>query len=99
NIMVSAPTGLGKTVSALAPAIYQAKKQGKVVICLTSRQTQANQVIKTIMDISKKSGEPINYVAFIGKRNMCVHEDRDLYPASDFNDFCRKVRETGKCSY
>lgn len=97
NIMISAPTGLGKTVSALAPAIYLGKKHNKTVICLTSRQTQANQVIKTIVDISKKSGEKISYTAFIGKRNMCVHKDRDLYPAQDFNDFCKKVRETGKC--
>lgn len=99
NILVSAPTGSGKTISALAPAISLAKKNKKTVICLTSRQTQANQVIKTIRDISEKSNEPIKYVAFIGKRNMCVHEERDLYPASDFLDFCRKTREKGKCSY
>ena len=99
NIMVYAPTGLGKTISALAPAIYQGKKENKIVICLTSRQTQANQIIKTIKDISNKSKEPINYVAFIGKRNMCVHQDIDLYPPQDFNDFCKKVRETGKCNY
>ena len=99
NILVSAPTGLGKTVSALAPAIYQAKAREKTVIVLTSRQTQANQVIKTIRDISQTSKQKINYVAFIGKRSMCIHEDRDLYPAQDFNDFCKKVRETGKCGH
>ncbi len=99
NLMVSAPTGLGKTVSALAPAIHYAKKNNLTVVCLTSRQTQANQVIKTIHDINKKGNTPINYVAFIGKRSMCVHDERDLYPAADFNDFCKKVRETGKCSF
>lgn len=105
NIMVSAPTGSGKTVSALAPAIYHAKAKGLTVVCLTSRQTQANQVIKTIHDINRKASENksykdgINYVAFIGKRSMCVHEDRALYPASDFNEFCKKVRETGKCKF
>lgn len=104
NIMISAPTGLGKTISALAPAIAYARKKELTIICLTSRQTQANQVIKTIADINRKGksrgdNRPLNYMAFIGKRNMCSHEDRDLYPASDFNDFCKKVRETGKCKF
>jgi DNA excision repair protein ERCC-2 len=104
NLMVSAPTGLGKTVSGLAPAIAYARKKEKTVICLTSRQTQANQVIKTIADINRKARsrgdtKPLNYMAFIGKRNMCAHKDRDLYPASDFNEFCKKSRETGKCKF
>lgn len=99
NLMVSAPTGLGKTVSALAPAIYNAKKKGLGVICLTSRQTQANQIIKTIKDINSKSKDEVNYVAFIGKRSMCVHSNKDLYGPKDFNDFCKKVREEGKCKF
>ncbi len=101
NIMVSAPTGLGKTVSALAPAINIAKKKGLTVVCLTSRQTQANQIIKTIQDINTKANynDKLNFVAFIGKRSMCSHKDRDTLPASDFNDFCKKMKETGKCSY
>ncbi len=99
NILVSAPTGLGKTISALAPALKIAKDKNLTVIFLTSRQTQANQAIKTIKDISKTSKLPINYMAFIGKRNMCVHADRDLYPAIDFNEFCKKMKETGKCKY
>jgi DNA excision repair protein ERCC-2 len=99
NILISAPTGSGKTISALAPALHLGKKLNKTVICLTSRQTQANQVIKTIHDLAKKSQEKINYIAFIGKRNMCSHEERDLYPATDFLEFCRKTREGGKCSY
>lgn len=99
NILVSAPTGLGKTVSGLAPAIYQGKARGLSTVVLTSRQTQANQVIKTILDIQRKSGKKISYSAFIGKRSMCIHDDRDLYPAQDFNEFCKKSRETGKCGH
>lgn len=131
NILVSAPTGLGKTISALAPAIHFAKQNNLTIIYLTSRQTQANQVIKTIKDINNsmttkiigpsldkskeninnfaqskntgeiidKSNQSISYVGFIGKRSMCVHDERDLYPASDFNDFCKKMKEKGKCKY
>ena len=99
NIMVSAPTGLGKTISAIAPAISIAKKNDLTVVCLTSRQTQANQIIKTIREISIKSKEKISYVAFIGKRSMCAHQDKDFYPPNDFNEFCKKMRTSGKCEY
>jgi DNA excision repair protein ERCC-2 len=99
NLMVFAPTGLGKTISALAPAIKIAKNKKKTVICLTSRQTQANQFINTIKLISKKSKDPISYVAFIGKRNMCVHPEKDQYSPNDFIDFCKKTREKGRCKF
>lgn len=108
NLIVCAPTGLGKTVSGIAPALHFAKKNKLSVIVLTSRQTQANQVIKTIKDISlkikddpniKEKDKQLNYLAFIGKRNMCVHPERDLYPSSDFNDFCKKMKETGRCKF
>jgi DNA excision repair protein ERCC-2 len=119
NILISAPTGLGKTVSEISPALHFAKQNNLTIIYLTSRQTQANQVIKTIKDINnfgsnkiigqsldkskdsinQKSKTTISYVGFIGKRSMCVHDERDLYPASDFNDFCKKMKEKGKCKY
>jgi DNA excision repair protein ERCC-2 len=99
NSLISAPTGLGKTVSALAPAIAYAKEKDMTVIVLTSRQTQANQIIKTIKDISEKSKEPINFLAFSGKRNMCVHSKKDLYSSQDFNSFCEKQCKTKKCKY
>lgn len=99
KLLVCAPTGLGKTVAALAPALKFAKENDLTVICLTSRQTQANQIIKTIKDISRTSGKNFNYCAFTGKRHMCAHPERELYAAADFNDFCTKMRETGKCKY
>ena len=99
NIYVSAPTGLGKTISALLPALDVAKEKNLSVIFLTSRQTQANQAISTIKDIVEITGKNIRSTAFIGKRSMCVHPDRDQYSPQDFNDFCRKVRENGTCKF
>lgn len=106
NLLVLAPTGLGKTISGLAPALKIAKEKNLSIIFLTSRQTQANQAIKTIKDIEIKrklnfqnNYDKLNYLAFVGKRNMCCFDQKDLYPASDFNDFCKKMRETGKCEY
>ncbi len=102
NLIVNAPTGLGKTISALAPAIFLAKEYDLKVICLTSRQTQINQIINTIKDINATQIDfetKTDYMAFAGKRNMCIHENKDLYPATDFNDFCKKAKEEGKCPF
>ncbi|NCC71100.1 ATP-dependent DNA helicase, partial [bacterium] len=99
NIMILAPTGLGKTISALAPALAIAKRKGLTLICLTSRQTQANQFISAIKAISNKSKKKISYVAFIGKRSMCVHPKKEEYSSTDFIDFCKKSREKGQCKY
>jgi DNA excision repair protein ERCC-2 len=103
NLLVQAPTGLGKSISALAPAISFAKKNDLAVICITSRQTQTNQLIKTIKDISKKykekNNQDINLATFTGKRNMCAHSEKENYSGNEFNDFCKGMKERGKCSF
>ena len=99
SLVISAPTGLGKTISALSPALYLAKELDRKVVFLTSRQTQVNQAIATLKDIDKVSKDKFSFVAFVGKRNMCAHKDKELYPPQDFRDFCKRVREFGKCQY
>ncbi len=99
KVLISAPTGLGKTVSALAPALKFAKKNDKTLIYLTSRQTQINQVMKTLKKINEKYNVDINGVGFVGKRNMCLLDEKEEYYGSEFNDFCKKAKETGKCKY
>ena len=48
NLIVHAPTGLGKTAATLAPALAQAIKQDKTVLFLTSRHTQHQIAIETL---------------------------------------------------
>src|SRR3989338_5295046 len=54
NIIVHAPTGIGKTVSALAPCLSFALKKGLTVFFLTSRQTQHKIAVDTLKQIKKK---------------------------------------------
>jgi len=99
KLLVSAPTGLGKTVSALAPALKYAKENEKTVVYLTSRQTQINQVLATLKEISEKYDINIKAVGLVGKRNMCLNEGKEEYYGNEFNDFCKKMKEEGKCPY
>ena len=99
NLLCCAPTGIGKTISAILPSLLFAKKNKKTIIFLTSRQTQINQAIKTIKDISSKENLNINYVSFLSKRNMCVHNRKDEVLPTDFLEHCKKLKERGECSF
>ena len=89
NLLVQAPTGIGKTLASLCPAIYLSKKLDKKVLFLTSRQTQVNHIVKTIREISNKLDEKIKYSVFIAKKDMCAFKK---VKKSDFNDFCKEKK-------
>ncbi len=50
-MMVSAPTGTGKTAGALIPFLKQALKKGKKIFFATSRTSQQGQVLETLRRI------------------------------------------------
>lgn len=99
NVIVHAPTGLGKTVSSLVPAIELAIEKNLKIFFLTSRHTQHNIVIKTLQEIKKKHDLDLQAVDLIGKRWLCPVSDVDKLPTNDFNNYCKSVREEGKCEY
>ena len=99
NLIVEAPTGIGKTLASLCPAIFLAKKLNKKILFLTSRQTQTFNVIKTIREISNKRDERIRYSVFVSKFDMCSHEKVRKVKREDFNDFCKDKKDKRECSY
>ncbi|MBW2976711.1 ATP-dependent DNA helicase [Candidatus Woesearchaeota archaeon] len=54
NIIVHAPTGIGKTVSVLAPALSYAIGKDVSIFFLTSKHTQHKIAIETLKQIKKK---------------------------------------------
>ncbi len=99
NLIVHAPTGLGKTAAALGPALKQAIKENLTVFFLTSRHTQHKIAIETLKHIREIYNEDFNAVSIIGKKWMCpVPGVKELY-SGEFADYCKKVREDGKCEF
>jgi len=94
-IIAHAPTGLGKTAAALAPAIEYALKNKLTVFFLTSRNTQHTFVMETLREICKK--EKLVAVDFVGKKGMCPrmrdYEERAL----NFVEFCKNQKKEGAC--
>ena len=98
TLLAHAPTGLGKTASALSVAVKHAIENDKKIFFLTNRHTQHQIAVNTLNLIRKKTGEQITCVDLIGKRWMCNQEISNLF-GSDFNEFCKTIVEKGECEY
>ncbi len=99
NLIVHAPTGLGKTAATLAPALAYAIKYDKTILFLTSRHTQHRIAIETLKEIKKKYTNNFGSVSIIGKKWMCLVPGVKTLYSSDFIDYCRKARENKKCDF
>ncbi|MBN1157177.1 ATP-dependent DNA helicase [Candidatus Woesearchaeota archaeon] len=99
HLVLHAPTGLGKTVSTLAPAIAFAKKKNLTIFFLTSRHTQHKIAIETIQEIKKEHSPELVATNIIGKRWLCLFPGIEGLSSHDFNEFCKVMKEDGKCEY
>ncbi|HVM44701.1 MAG TPA: ATP-dependent DNA helicase, partial [Candidatus Thermoplasmatota archaeon] len=99
HLLAHAPTGLGKTVSTLAPLVAYALANGKRVFFLTSKQSQHKIAIDTLKAIREKAGAPFVVSDIIGKQDMCPRrEARDLF-SKRFAEFCRREVVSKSCEY
>jgi len=99
NLIMHAPTGLGKTASTLPIALSYAIKKNMTVFFLTSRHTQHKIVIDTLKDIKEKYGTSFDVADIIGKKWMCIVPGVQILFTNEFNEYCKKQREEDKCEY
>ena len=59
TLLAHAPTGLGKTASALSVAVKHAIEKGKKIFFLTNRHTQHQIAVNTLNLIKEKTGKEI----------------------------------------
>ena len=97
-LIAHAPTGLGKTASALSVALEKAIDEKKKIFFLTNRHTQHKIAIDTVKLINKKTGKNLACSDMIGKRWMCNQDIASLFGA-DFNEYCKSVVENGECEF
>ncbi|MBW2977928.1 ATP-dependent DNA helicase [Candidatus Woesearchaeota archaeon] len=99
NLIVHAPTGLGKTAATLPIALSHAIKNNLTVFFLTSRHTQHKIAIDTLKKI--KQVHKINFTAIdlIGKIHMCPVPGIDSLHSYDFAEYCKNRREEKKCEF
>ncbi len=99
NLIVHAPTGLGKTAASIAPSLAETLKNGKTIFFLTSMHTQHKIAMDTIRDIRNKHNVKIIGVDIIGKKHMCLQEGVATLPSREFQEYCRALREDNRCDF
>ncbi|MFH1849831.1 MAG: ATP-dependent DNA helicase [archaeon] len=99
NLIVHAPTGLGKTAATLAPALSVALEKKLTVFFLTSRQTQHVIAVDTLRKIQKRHGVKFSAVDIIGKKWMCPAPGTDMLYSSEFSEYCKSQRENDRCEF
>jgi len=99
HIIMHAPTGIGKTVSALAPALHHSMKNNLTVFFLTSRQTQHKIVVDTLRQIKQKFGIDVECADIIGKKWMCLQSQVEIMGAGSFHEYCSNLRKERHCEF
>ena len=99
-LVAHAPTGIGKTVATLVPALEYAVENGKTIFFLTSKRSQHKIAIDTLRLIKDHAKREFTTVDITSKQSMCprtkpIH--REFYFL--FNEFCRSEQKNKRCRY
>jgi Rad3-related DNA helicase len=79
--LAHAPTGIGKTVSALLPALRYALREDATVFYLTAKTTQREHVSATFEDIARTAPDvSLSAVTLRRKEHMCPPGDLRCHP-------------------
>ncbi len=99
NLVVHAPTGLGKTSASLAATLSNTIDTKKTIFFLTSMHTQHDLALDTLKRIRKKHNIKLVGVDIIGKKHLCLQPGVKELSNRDFIEYCKTLRSEGKCSY
>jgi DNA excision repair protein ERCC-2 len=99
NILINAPTGIGKTDAAISPAISFALENDLDVFFITPKISQHKIALEVLEGIKKKYSLDFLFVDFVGKQNMCINPevvDKDI---NAFYALCERKMKKGECRF
>jgi DNA excision repair protein ERCC-2 len=93
-LMIQAPTGLGKTVGVLYPALKEALARGQKVVYVTPKNTQ-HQAVEEAVDLLHEKGSALRALTLTAKTKMCAKAETLCNPeyCEYAKDYYQKVSE------
>lgn len=79
NLFLQAPTGTGKTVMALFPAIKYLKDEDARIFCLSAKN-QTMTVTEQALDLMREKGLKIKSCTIIAKSKCCPMDEQNCHP-------------------
>ncbi len=95
HCLIRAPTGLGKTISALSVVLKFAKENNLKVIYLTNRTTGQTQPLKEFQEIQKKFSKDNKLFGgrIISKRDLCLLKEVKELESETFYTICERNKD------
>src|SRR3989344_1627051 len=93
HLIAQAPTGLGKTVATMAPAISYALEHHKTVFFLTPKIAQHAIALEVVQSMAEKFSLPLRATDLVGKKYMCSDAVLSTIEFEGFYEVCaRRIR-------
>jgi len=99
NIIINAPTGIGKTDAALSPAVSFALENNLDVFFITPKISQHKIALDVLEGIKQKYSLDFLFVDFVGKQNMCINPELMDMDANAFYTLCERKMKKGECNF
>ncbi len=99
NFMAYAPTGSGKTDSALSAAVSFAIQHHMDVFFLTPKTSQHNLAIEVVSGLGEKHSLNIRAVDLIGKKHACIDPELMKLDGESLYHFCNLKKKKNKCKF
>ncbi|MGA1849161.1 MAG: hypothetical protein ACMUHB_07460, partial [Thermoplasmatota archaeon] len=95
-LIANVPTGIGKTAASLSPAIELGLESGRMVLFMTSKQSQHRIAVDTLRHLASRSGRSFKVVDVVSKQSMCPRDISRL-PHATFSFLCKQQSKDGAC--
>ncbi len=103
QVLVQAPTGLGKTIGVIFPVLQDSLRRGQKLIYVTPKNTQHSVAQEAITKL-QEGGAPVKVLTLNAKAKMCLKEEvicnpgycqyaRDYYTKMDKHKVVEKMSE------